>query len=422
MGSEDLNITPKQVIWWVDANEEAAPIRVDRNWWMLISGRWWNWVESDITADAWWRKKVVEDFALFHWLFTYNIPSQLWLTYENWTETTSSTRITSSDWAGVISSWATLWNTAFLRSKRHPRYQPNRGHIWSTALFLPSPSATWIRQFWLKNTIAWAYFQLEDGVLYAVIYNDSTEKVKQAIDLSTIWLTANDLQYWHLYDIQFQWRWVWDYFFYVDQKLVYQTSFLGANTSLTIENPAISAWFYSENTDWTEVAIHVWCVDISTEWGKREWATYVSVANSSTKAVNTADYPVIITHVKDTLSTLPNTRDVLALRATWSSDQRSYMKAYITRDVTAITWASFSDAQAWSWVEFDTSATAIDTAKCQLLWSRRVNIDDNSAVDLPSDLVDFYLSAWDYLIITMERETPTQTANVVASLEMWEEI
>lgn len=402
--------------------QQVREANIDSQGWLLMWSRGWNGVESDITSDAWGRPKYVEDFTLFHGLFTYNVPSQIWLKYENGTEVSTSTRITSSNGAASISSGATATNTAFLRSKRHPRYQPNRWHIWSTALFLPSPSATWKRQFWLKNTITGVYFQLEDWALYAVILNDSTEKVKQLIDLSEIGLTVSDLQYWHLYDIQFQWRGVWDYFFYIDQQLVYKTSFLGAITSLTVENPAISAWFYAENTDWTEVAINVGCVDISTEWGKREGATYVSVANSTTKAVNTADYPVIVAHIKDTLNSLPNTRDVLALRTTWSSDQRSYMKAYITRDGAAITGASYSDAQTWSGVEFDTSATAITTASCQLLWSRRINIDDNSFVDLPSDLVDFYLSAWDYLIITMERETPTQTANVIVSLEMWEEI
>ena len=98
------------------------------------------------------------------------------------------------------------------------------------------------------------------------------------------------------------------------------------------------------------------------------------------------------------------------------------MKAYITRDVTAITWASYTDARVWSWVEFDTSATAIDTAKCQLLWNVRVQQDENMVVDLPSTLIDFVLTHWDYLIITLERENPTQTSIATATLELWEEI
>ena len=418
-----LDITNQQLIWW-EYNWEPKVAQVNIDWSLkTTSWPWWNGVTSDITSDVWGRPKTTLDFSLFHWLWTYNIPSQLWLTFEDWVEILPSTRITSDAWHWSIKSWTTLWDTAFLRSKRHPRYQPNRWHLFSTAWFMPVPTATWIRQLGFKNTIAWCYFQLEDWVLYAVILDDSVEKVKQVIDVTLAWLISTaDLANWTLYDIQFQWRGVWDYYFYINQKLVYQTNFLWNNTELTIANPAISAGVYCENTDWTQVEIRLWCVDISTEWGKREGATYVSVANAITKAVTTASYPVIIAHIKSTLSSLPNTRDVLALRVTWSSDQKSRMKAYITRDWTAITGASFSDAQQGSWIEFDTVATAITTANCQLLWSKRVQLDGSAEVDLPSDLIDFVLSEWDYLIITMERENPTQTANVDVTLEMWEEI
>ena len=378
----------------------------------------WNGIKTDIDSDAWWRNKVISDFSVFHWLFTYDIPADLWLKFDDWVENLASTRIISTDWQWHIKSWWTLWNSWFLRSKRHPRYQPNRWHLFSTSAFLSIPTATWIRQIWLKNTIAWVYFQLENGVLYAIILDKGLEKRKEEI----AWITINDLQYWNLYDIQFQWRGVWDYFFYINQKLVHTISFLWTQTETTISNPAISALFYCENTDWTEVEIKIGCVDITSEWGKREWAQYSSVANATTKAVTTANYPVLIAHSKDLLNWVPNTRDSLALRVNWSSDQKSFIKAYVTRDLTAMTWASFNDVKVWSWIEFDVVATAIDIAKCQLLWSRRIELDWNTEVSLPSNFIDFYLTWGDYLIITIERENPTQTANVIASLEMWEEI
>lgn len=380
-----------------------------------------NWVNNEITSDAWGRQKIITDYSVFHGMFTYDIPTQLWLTFHNWVEVTTSTRVTSVDWGASIKSGATIGNTAFLRSKRHPRYQPNRWHLFSTAWFLPVPTAIGKRQIGLKNTIAWVYFQLEDGVLYAVILNDSAEKVKQALDLSLVGLTIADLQYWHLYDIQFQWRWVGDYFFYIDQQLIFQTSFLGNNTELTIFNPALSVGLFSENTNWTEVEVKVWCVDVTSEGGVREWIVYTSAANSVVKAVNKANHPTLAIFVKTTFNGLPNSRDVLALRCTGSSDQRSYMKAYITRDATALTWASFQSITSSS-VEYDTSATAITTAKCKLLWSKRIEANASGFIDLPSTLIDFYLSGWDYLIITMERDNPTQTANVEVTLELGEEI
>lgn len=392
-------------------------------WWRVITSLvWWNGVTSDITSDVWWRPKTVDDFSTFHGLFTYDIPPQLWLTFENWTEVATSTRVTSVNGTATIKSWVTLWNTAFLRSKRHPRYQPNRWQLFSTAWFLPVPTAIGKRQIGFKNTITWVYFQLEDWVLYAVILNDSIEKEKEVIDLSLAGMTVADLAHGTLYDIQYQWRGVGDYFFYINQKLVHKTSFLGNNTELTTFNPAISVGLFCENTNGTEVEIQIGCVDVTSEWGKREWIVYTSVSNSATKAVNTANYPTLICHIPDTYKTLPNSRDVLALRCTGSSDQRTYMKAYVTRDFTAIIWATFNSKKPSSCVQFDVLATAIDTAKCELLLDKRIEINSSATVDLPSNLVDFYLSWWDYLIITCERDNPTQIANVVVTLEVGEEI
>jgi len=384
---------------------------------------WWNWVENDITNDAWGRPKTVIDRTLFHSLFTFNIPNN-WLIYENGVEIKNnlSTKITSISWHWNITSWAIIWNTWFLRSKRHPRYQPNRWHLFSTACFLPTPNAIWIRKIWMMNTIIQVCFMLEDGVLYAYIENNSTQKIKTAIDISAIWLTINDLQYWHLYDIQYQWRWVWDYFFYIDQKLVFQTNFLWTNTELTIFNPALGAWFYCENTDWINVQIQVWCIDITSEWWIVDETEYRSVSNLTTKAVSTADYPVIIIHIKETFNWLLNTRDIQAFRVTWSLDQKWFMKSYITRDLTAITWASFLDLMYDSCIEYDISASAININKCQLLWNKRVELDSSTFVDIPSNNTNFYLTSWDYLIITMQRENPILIANAVVFFEWGEEI
>jgi len=40
------------------------------------------------------------------------------------------------------------------------------------------------------------------------------------------------------------------------------------------------------------------------------------MANITPKAVNTANYPVLIMNVKETFNSLPNTRDIQAYRAT----------------------------------------------------------------------------------------------------------
>ena len=399
-------------------------------WYSVLNPDWslinkyisWNWVKTDIWSDAWWRPKSILDYSIFHWLFSYDIPAPYWIKFEDWVEVNTSTRITSVNWAWVITSGATIWDKAFLRSKRHPRYQPNRWHLFSTSAFLSSPTATWIRQIGLKNTTNWVYFQLEDWVLYAVILNWWTETIKETIDLSKIWFTVDDLSKWHLYDIQFQWRWVWDYFFYIDQKLVYQIKFLWQNTDITISNPAMSVGYYCENTDWTEVEIKVGCCDITSEWGKREWLVYRTAVTPTEILVNTLNYPLIVVRNVKEFFWKPNTRDTLAFRFTWNADQRIIYKAWITRDPTAITWWTYNPVASDSVLEQNVTATSVDISKMQQLWIIRWEQFRSAIVDIPSDLLDFYFTEWDYLVFTANRENPTQTSLATATVEFWEEI
>lgn len=73
-------------------------------------------------------------------------------------------------------------------------------------------------------------------------------------------------------------------------------------------------------------------------------------------------------------------------------------------------------------IEYDVSATALDTSKAQLLWSRRIEANSSSEIDLPTPTIDFEFTNGDYIVLTIERENPTQVANVVASIELGEEI
>ena len=389
--------------------------------WLKISNIWWNTISSDVLNDAWGRPKVIQDFSIFHSLFTYNIPKSHWLCFDNWQEVNDTIKITSENGAWSVKSWITLNDTAFLRSKRHPRYQPNRGHLFSTSCFLPNPKNNWIRQIWLKNTIAWVYFELNNWKLYAIVYNNEVEKLKEEINLNNIWLSIDDLEFWHLYDIQFQWRWVWDYFFYIDQKLVYKTNYLWNNTELTISNPAMSAWYFCKNT-WDEVEIKIWCIDITTEQWKREWVVYKSALTPSEITINTLNNPLIIVRNIKTFLWKPNTRDCLAFRFTWNSTERIIYKCFITRDATAITWWTFTSIWTDTVLEQNITAVSVDITKMEQLWVIRWEQNKSQTVDIPSFLIDFYFTEWDYLVFTANRENPTQTALATATIEFGEEI
>lgn len=380
-----------------------------------------NSVKSEITFDVWWKPKVTLDYSLLRAAFFFGMDPQDWLSIENWVEVYPATKTIVSDWAAKVNSWPTIWDSNLVETRRHPRYQPNRGHLFSTACFQPNPTANWLRRIWFMCPDYKAVFQLENWVLYAVIINKAWYKIKEPINLALAWLTIDSLAYWTLYDIQFQWRGVWDYFFYLNQKLVHKTNFLGNNTEMTLANPTMSWAFYSENTDWTEVSIHAGCIDVTSEWGKTNSVSYISVAQESPLTIATSNVtPLVIVHVKEELWTEHNTRDVQAYRVIANTSKDAFVQAYYTRDPSAI-WGSpvFADARPGSWVEYAYNNATIDTAKCQLLWSRFTKTEQDIVVDLPSDNVDFYLTSWDYLIITWSWATQYEA---ISSIEMGEEV
>jgi len=412
----------------------------DENWAMYVNSwtpeRPWLWVETDLAKSVWWVWKVVNDLSLFHWIWTFNIPQSSWNIEENWTRLSNnddSTKVLSVNWSARMTSWPNIWDNSRLVSRRSPRYQPNRGHYYATAWFLPNKNWIWKRCWGLASKENWAYFQLEDWVLYAVILNDSVEVRKEEITLPD-WF---DLEKGNLYDIDFQWRWVWDYYFLLNLKLVHTITFLWTWDNVSISNPAIPACYTVENTDWTDLEITFGCVDITSEWGKLEWNTYISCSNELTisdpqwRSISWYNQPLLIIRLKDVLYWKENTRNAILSRISISSDQKSIWKLFFTKDVTAF-WGNefldtnFQTAFPWSWIEYldcvwyDNNDITFDTSKANKLYLWRVQIDNTLMVDNPSERSELYLEGWDYLVLTGEREWGWNT-KMFWSAEFWEE-
>lgn len=86
--------------------------------------------------DAWGRPKVILDRSLFHALFTYDVPKRLFRVLENEVEVTSSTAAASVD--GMLRLNSAGLTSVEVSSYRHPRYQPNRGILYSSAWIFPN--------------------------------------------------------------------------------------------------------------------------------------------------------------------------------------------------------------------------------------------------------------------------------------------
>jgi len=390
----------------------------------------WNWVRTDIWTDAWGWQKTKFDFSLFHWMWTTEIPFRLWKTYENWTELPAynSTNITSLYWTWIIASWGTTNDYSVLQSRRNPRYQPNRWHLYSTALMLPNKTkwtrwwGIWVMNWW-ATPYMWIFFKLTWWKLYASLYNlwveFKTEEITLPDDLVNI-----DIEKWELFDIQFQWRWVWDFFFYINLRHVHTIENLWTLDYVSVANPALPVLYVSENTDWTEVEIRVWCVNIDSEWWKREWLTYTWIVNADDVSVTSKSPPIALLAVynKITHKTQLNRRDVKLLRMIISSDQSARFQFLKTSDPTAFTSLSLADRYDDSVIQYHDASVSwftVDLTKCDIItrWWIPLWV---FVLWNPSEDIEFIINPGDYLIMMWEKKATN--ALMSATLEFWEEI
>ena len=220
-------------------------------------------IGSGINLDAWKRQKVVIDRSIFHGMFTFSIPSQTWKELLDDVEQPAITLAQSIDGEGVFNSGA-LNQSVRVSSYRFPRYEPNRGHLYSTAGFLDNPTAQGIRRFGIFYEESGCFFELRATGLYAVLrttIGGVTTDNAQLIDTTGI-----DLAKGNTFDIQFQWRGVGNYIFWINLKPVYVFNNLGKLDHLSMYNPALPASYECINQG-DPVSIRIGCIDITSEGG-----------------------------------------------------------------------------------------------------------------------------------------------------------
>lgn len=384
---------------------------------------------NDIGRDAWGRPKVILDNSIFHGMFTYNVPVSQWKETFNGTER-AITNAVSTDGKLVLQAGATLNDETVLDTYRNPRYQPNRGHLYSFAGYLPSPTAQGVRRWGTFTKESGTFFELNILGLYAVVR--TTVGGVTTDDRFLIDTTGIDLSKGNTYDIQFQWRGVGNYFFYINLKLVKAIEYIGTLTELSMYNPANPAAFECINLG-ANVEIHGGCVDITSEGGKANGKTYGSIGmdnESGQVAITGFNVPVLVMRSKTTVNTLRNTRDTLMLLLTGYADQRSFLRVWATRDFTAITendqsWADFGDGHL-EYIAYDiptvTTPMTFDTAKAVNVFSCRVDQDQTYATSaLFEGRTSIYLTPGDMYIFTVHRETGAG-CNVGVSFEFGEAI
>jgi hypothetical protein len=360
--------------------------------------------EGDITTDAWGIQKVSLPYSLFHGLFTFDVPASQWFMYHGTTQVYTSTNIVSTNSAGAITANAAQ-PTVKLESRATPRYQPNRGHLYSTALWCPSKTADGVREWGLSTVENGVFFRLKaDGLLYAVQRSGGVETKEEVIDTSGV--TGFDVQKGNVYDIQYQWRGVGNYKFFINLVEVKVFASLGTLTALSMEDPALPATFKATRTT-QDVSIFVGCVDIASENGSDDRLQYGSAYADVT--LNGADVPLITTYNPLTISGKTNTRMMELSRITVTCDKKATIKVWVTRNLAAITGATFGTLGSGSFVQTDSpdsvvgaiKATSVNTALMKLVTSIPLQANVFRSTDNPfQGRIDFPLVRGDYLVIT----------------------
>lgn len=372
---------------------------------------------GDLVTDAWGIQKVSLPRTLFHGMWTYDIPASMWFMYENGTQVYTSTNIISENGVAKLSS--TGKTSVLLESRECPRYQPNRGHLFSTALWLPSKTLSAKRDFGLFTTENGVFFRLKsDGKLYAVIRRGSVEVLEQEINTSS--LIGFDVQKNNIYDIQFQWRSAGNYHFYIGNPatgtstLVHSVLFLGTLTSASIENPALPAAFKITKVS-DDSTMYVGCADITSENGLVDVEQYSSCYSTSV-SVNGTDKPVIVAHNPLLINSKTNTRTVTLARISVNCSKRGVFRVWTGRNSAAITGATLKDIGYGSFMQSDSPeidptavrATAITTTNLRPVTSIAAEAALRISVDNPyRSRIEFPLVRGDYLIVTCSASTAT---------------
>lgn len=363
---------------------------------------------GDLTADAWGVQKMSLPHSLFHGMWTFDIPASLFFMYENGTQVYTSTNIVSTGGAGVLTTSAAK-NALILEGREAPRYQPNRGHLFSTALWCPSKTLDGIREWGVCTTENGVFFRLKaDGLLYAVRKSGGVETLEQLIDTSGV--AGFDVEKGNVYDIQYQWRGVGNYKFFINLVHVYTFASLGTLTALSMQNPALPVCFKATRTT-ADVSMSIGCCDIASENGSDDKIQpRVAYANISR---NGTDVPVVSIYNPLQIAGVTNTRTLYLTHVSVSCDKKAVFKIWRHRNPALLTGETFVALGNGSFVQTDSpdtvagavAATAATVASMQLVDVLNVQANGTDEFNIALERLNYTLVRGDYLTVTVTATT-----------------
>lgn len=373
---------------------------------VTASGQLWVTVGTgDITTDAWGVQKMSLPHSIFHGMWTFDIPASMWFMYENGTQVYTSTNIVSTGGAATLTTSAAK-TALILEGRECPRYQPNRGHLFSTSLWCPLKTRNGVREWGLQTAENGVFFRLKaDGLLYAVHKSGGVETKEEVIDTSGV--SGFDVQKGNVYDIQYQWRGVGNYKFFINLVLVKTFSNLGTLTALSMENPALPVSFKCTRTT-EDVSMSIGCADITSENGSVDTLEY-GAAYAAAVATTGANKPVLCLYNPLQINGVTNTRTVSIASVTVNSTKKCVFKVWRTRSAADLTGETFQTIGNGSFIQTDSPdmtagavrATAVTVANLKFQLAISVEAAVAREIETPDrGIIKFNMVRGDYLVIT----------------------
>lgn len=384
--------------------------------------------KNSTSLDAWGRPKVYADFNLFKGLWNLDIPQSLWRIYENNTLIVlnrNSTRVISGIDTGLsVKSGSTIGNNAYIISKRSPSYQPNKGHLYSTSVSLPNPTANGIREWGLFNDMNGVFFRLKsDGKIYAVIRSNGAEIIEKEI------IPEDGFDYDNfICDINFQWRGFGDYFFHLKNEetgKIYKTLTIDKSelaefpiNKVSIADPNLPSQYRCTNLG-DEVEMISGCITIDSEGGSRNETQGRSIATDDESTIS-GDSAVMAIRIPETYNGRINTRDIILSAITTSCDDESLVSFYYSTDANDFSGTIWSDLNGVGNIQYSEKSNIsfdLNNNNAERTFRTRVEQDFNFVKTNPSSRSERYLTAGDYFVVFIRPVANSKLAYVTIELD-----
>ena len=396
-----------------------------------------------LATSAWGEPVFVRPYSLGSGVFTYTVPKSDWKKLINGTEVldTSADSFIYSD-NGRLKVTATSGNRYTCQTKRHYRYQPNRGHRYSDSVWIDSPGAGKL------------YLGIRT-IVGTTVTDTRTEVIGHGLDLSKGNVT----------DGVFQWRGAGDFWGFGNLAELVHSELLGTTTALTITNPALPVFYEAiqgghtlgglartgsavrwglgtaenamfwefEYADTSNPTFWIGCWDVASQGGQAEGLTYTPITTGIVASSSTNEPALAIriptARTNDNGNTWLNTIDVMLAQISATAVDESTFEVWITRDSTKI-----SNIVGQSWTPDDLTgaaeylindaggATTFDftSTGCTKLLSAIVPINSTMNFTNPLDgLGKFMLTPGDIVVCT---HNTAGTDNVIISAAFGAEI